>query len=86
MSIVVKSHMALFMANLIYAFTFTFAKDVMPETIRPLGFIFLRVSSAMILFQLIHALWIKEKVRPEDYSRLILCGLFGVAINMMFFF
>ncbi len=78
--------MALFMANLIYAITFTFAKDVMLETIRPLGFIFLRVSSAMILFHLIHALWIKEKVRPEDYSRLILCGLFGVAINMMFFF
>jgi drug/metabolite transporter (DMT)-like permease len=86
MNDVVKSHLALFFANLIYAVTFTFAKDVMPDTIQPIGFILVRVTGAMILFQIIHCIWIREKVRREDYGILILCGLFGVAINMMLFF
>lgn len=86
MSDIFKSHAALFIANLIYALTFTIAKDVMPETIKPLGFILVRVTGAMILFQLIHRIWIREKVEPRDYGVLLLCGLFGVAINMMFFF
>ncbi len=86
MSDIFKSHLALFFANLIYALTFTIAKDVMPETIRPLGFILVRVTGAMILFQLIHRIWIREKVQTKDYAVLVLCGLFGVAINMMLFF
>lgn len=86
MSDIFKSHLALFFANLIYALTFTIAKDVMPETIRPLGFILVRVTGAMILFQLIHRIWIREKVHTKDYAVLVLCGLFGVAINMMLFF
>lgn len=86
MNLILKSHIALFVANLIYALTFTVAKDVMPDTVQPLGFILIRVTGAMVVFQLVHAFWIKEKVRREDYKRLILCGLFGVAINMMLFF
>jgi|AP17_2_1055511.scaffolds.fasta_scaffold09975_2 drug/metabolite transporter (DMT)-like permease len=86
MNDVVKSHIALFCANFIYALTFTFAKDVMPDTIAPIGFILVRVTGAMILFQLIHRIWIREKVKREDYGLLALCGLFGVAINMMLFF
>lgn len=86
MNDVAKSHMALFFANLIYAITFTFAKDVMPDTIKPIGFILVRVTGAMVVFQLIHRIWIREKVKREDYGILILCALFGVAINMMLFF
>ena len=86
MSDIFKSHLALFFANFIYALTFTIAKDVMPETIMPLGFILVRVTGAMILFQLIHRIWIREKVQTKDYPVLVLCGLFGVAINMMLFF
>jgi len=86
MNNIVKSHLALFLANLIYAITFTFAKDVMPSTIQPLGFILVRVSGAMIVFQVIHRIWIREKVRREDYGVIALCALFGVALNMMLFF
>ena len=86
MNDVAKSHMALFFANLIYAITFTFARDVMPDTIKPIGFILVRVTGAMVVFQLIHRIWIREKVKREDYGILILCALFGVAINMMLFF
>ena len=86
MNKILTSHLALFFANLIYALTFTLAKDVMPETISPIGFILLRVSGAMVLFHLIHFMLVREKVKCSDYLILILCGLFGVAINMSFFF
>ena len=86
MNDILKSHLALFFANLIYALTFTLAKDVMPGTIQPMGFIVVRIAGAMVLFHIIHRIWIREKVKPKDYGILILCGLFGVAINMSFFF
>ena len=81
MNKIFTSHLALFFANLIYALTFTLAKDVMPDTISPIGFILLRVTGAMILFHLIHVILVREKVKRSDYLILILCGLFGVAIN-----
>ena len=86
MNKILTSHLALFFANLIYALTFTLAKDVMPDTIPPIGFILLRVTGAMVLFHLIHFILVGEKVKRSDYLILILCGLFGVAINMSFFF
>ena len=44
------AHLALFGANLIYGINYTLAKDVMPDFIQPLGFIFLRVSGAIFAF------------------------------------
>ena len=86
MNKIFTSHLALFFANLIYALTFTLAKDVMQHTISPIGFILIRVTGAVLLFHLIHFILIGEKVKRSDYFILILCGLFGVAINMSFFF
>ena len=50
MSKKILAHIAIFSANLIYGINYTVAKDVMPNYIDPLGFIFLRVSGAGILF------------------------------------
>ncbi|MDB2622377.1 DMT family transporter [Flavobacteriales bacterium] len=85
MNDILKSHIALFFANLIYALTFTLAKDIMPDTIQPMGLILIRIMGAMLLFHLAHRLWVKETVKRKDYGLLILCGLFGVALNMTFF-
>ena len=74
------------MANLIYALNFTFAKDVMPDFIMPSGFILLRVIGALSLFALSYFLFVNEKVEPKDIFRLAICGIFGVAINQLFFF
>ena len=80
------AHIALFTANLIYGINYTVAKDVMPDFIQPLGFIFLRVSGAVLLFWLCYRLFFYEKVSKGDFFKLALCGLFGVAINQMLFF
>lgn len=80
------AHLALFGANLIYGLNYTIAKDVMPDYIQPFGFIFCRVTGALVLFWVTHALFFKEKVLRKDIPRLMLCGLFGVAINQLLFF
>tara|TARA_B100000405_G_scaffold148815_1_gene104006 strand:+ start:253 stop:1149 length:897 start_codon:yes stop_codon:yes gene_type:complete len=79
-------HLALFLVNLIYALNYSIAKDVMPDYIGPSGFILLRVIGGSLLFFLTYIFFIKENVELKDIVRLLFCGLFGVAINQLFFF
>ena len=79
-------HLALFLVNLIYALNYSIAKDVMPDYIGPSGFILLRVLGGSLLFFLTYIFFIKENVELKDILRLLFCGLFGVAINQLFFF
>jgi drug/metabolite transporter (DMT)-like permease len=72
-------------ANLIYAINYSVAKDVMPDFIRPFGFIFLRVSVATVCFWIL-GLGVKEKVEKKDFKLLFWGGVTGVAINQLFFF
>ncbi|MCB9048270.1 MAG: DMT family transporter [Lewinellaceae bacterium] len=82
-----KAHIALFLVALIYGANYTIAKEVMGGGyLAPLPFILLRVSSAVVLFWLFHRALVREKVARADLGRLALCGLFGVALNQMFFF
>ena len=83
---IILAHFSLFIANLIYAINYSFAKDVMPDYITPSGFILLRVIGAFILFSIVYYIFIKEKIEKEDILRLSACGLFGVAINQLLFF
>ena len=86
MSKTTLAHISLFLANLIYAINYTFAKDVMPDFIQPSGFILLRVTGAVTLFSIMYFLFIKQKVDSKDIIRLAICGIFGVAINQLLFF
>lgn len=82
----IKTHLYLFLANLIYAISFTVAKDVVPRYIQPFGAIVIRVTVALILFACVQIFFIKEKINRKDIGLLLLCGLFGVAINQLLFF
>lgn len=87
MSKKLKSHIALFLVALIYGANYTIAKVVLDDGyIQPLGFILMRALSGVVLFSLVHWFFIKEKIERKDIGKLILCGLFGVAVNQMFFF
>lgn len=75
------------MVALIYGANFTIAKLVLDDGyIQPLGFILIRVLSGLLFFSLVHYFFVKERIESKDIWKLILCGLFGVAINQMFFF
>ena len=82
------AHIALLAVNLIYAGGFSITKIILPELILPKGFILLRVTVAAILFWLFFALKKKDlkKIDRKDLGRIALCGLFGVAMNQLFFF
>lgn len=87
MSRIVKAHIALFLVALLYGGNYSFAKLVLDDNyIQPLGFIFMRVISGLILFWIVHLTFIRERVDKKDFPLIISCAIFGVAINQMFFF
>ncbi|PIE48360.1 MAG: EamA family transporter [Flavobacteriales bacterium] len=75
-----------FLAATIYGVSFTVAKDVMPEYIKPYGFILMRVSGATVLFWAISLTVMHEKIDFKDFKNIILAAFFGVALNMLTFF
>lgn len=79
-------HLALFIVNAIYGFNFVIAKDVMPEYIKPFGFILIRVIGAVSLFWIILILTGIQKIEKKDFLRLAAGGIFGVAANQLLFF
>lgn len=75
-----------FSATLIYGVSFTVAKEVMPQYVRPFGFIFLRVTGATFLFWSLSMFLRKERIALNDYPRLLLGAIFGIALNQLTFF
>lgn len=62
------------------------AKDVLGNYLEPSVFILFRVSGAVLLFWMMRLLFQTEKVERKDLGLLAICGLFGVAVNQLFFF
>jgi drug/metabolite transporter (DMT)-like permease len=87
MSIRLKVHLSLFIVSLIYAGTFTIAKEVMPAHVKPSAFILLRVSVAALCIFIFHSVTIKELISEwTDIKKLFISAMFGVAFNMLLFF
>ncbi len=81
-----KAHLALFSVNALYGASHILAKGIMPTYLTPNVFILLRVLGATLLFWIVRLFLPKEKIAKKDYPLLIASGLFGVAINQLFFF
>ena len=78
---------ALFMVQLLYGLNYTIAKLVMNGNyIKPFGFVLLRVAGATLLFWLVSLIVPQEKIEKKDFFKLFIAALFGVVINMLFFF
>ncbi len=79
-----KAHVFILLANIIYGLNYTIAKNVL-EVIPPFGLVFTRVGISLIIFLVIYVLFIQEKIENKDHFKLILCALFGVALNQLLF-
>lgn len=78
---------ALFMVQLLYGLNYTIAKVVMNENyIKPFGFVLLRVAGATLLFWIVSFIVPQQKIEKRDFIKLFVAALFGVVINMLFFF
>ncbi len=80
-----QAHLALLIANLIYGANYSIAKKVMPEYIKPFGFVLLRAVACLVLFWLVSALFVREKIDKKDLPRFALLAVVGVAINQLLF-
>jgi len=80
------AHLSVLTANLIYGANYSIAKQVMPEFIKPFGFIVIRVLVSAMIFWVISIFIRDNKVEKRDLIRLFFCALFGVAINQLLFF
>jgi drug/metabolite transporter (DMT)-like permease len=80
-----KGHIALFVAQIIYALNYSVAKGLMPTFIHPLALVFSRVIGAAILFWLLSLFVKTQKVEKKDMKRIALLALFGIVINQVFF-
>lgn len=82
----IQAHIALLLVNVLYGASHVLAKGVMPGFLTPTVFIFFRVVGATALFWLVLSLTKRSKIERKDFPLIALCGLFGVAINQLFFF
>jgi drug/metabolite transporter (DMT)-like permease len=83
---ILKAHLALLLVNVLYGANHVLAKGVMPRYLDPNTFILLRVSGAVFLFWLLLLSQKRKPVDRQDYWRFGAAGLFGVAVNQLFFF
>ena len=77
---------AVSIATLIYGITYTIAKDVMPNYIKPYGFILLRVSSATLIFWTVGLFTKQQSIEKSDYKKILIASFFGITLNMLAFF
>jgi len=83
---IITAHFALFGANLIFGLNYVIAKGIMPDFLQPRVIILFRVVGASLIFWLVSLFFKTEKVDKKDIPRLLLCALFGIAINQILFF
>ncbi len=81
----IKAHLAILLANIIYGANYSIAKDVMPVYIQPFAFVLLRVGGALLLFLMVSAFIIKERIDKKDLPRIAVLAVCGVAINQLMF-
>ena len=83
---ILQAHLALFVVNVLYGASHVLAKGVMPHYLSPSVFILFRIVGATLLFWLVLSMTKRQKLERKDIPLIALCGLFGVAINQLFFF
>jgi len=81
-----KAHIAVLITNLFFAINYSFVKIISPSQVGPYALNLCRASGSILLFWI---LWLFAKnkiaIRRQDMGRLVLCGLFGIAINQTLF-
>ncbi len=83
---ILNAHLALLLVNVLYGANHVLAKGVMPRYLDPNTFILLRVSGAVFLFWMLLFTQKRKPIARADYGRFFAAGLFGVAVNQLFFF
>ncbi|MEJ2003851.1 MAG: DMT family transporter [Cyclobacteriaceae bacterium] len=79
-------HLTLLFVAMLYGGNYTIAKYALPEYIKPVAFISVRLLSGTFLFWAIDSVGKRSRVSRSDHWLLFRCGLFGAALNQLLFF
>ena len=85
MTNILKGHIALFIAQIVYALNYSIAIDLMPTYIGPIALVFLRIFGACILFWILSLFLKTDTVAKKDLIKMLWLALFGIVINQVFF-
>lgn len=85
MTAALKGHIALFVAQIIYAMNYSIAKDLMPDFIGPIALVCFRIIGACALFWLLSLFVKTQKVEKADMRKMMWLAIFGVVVNQVFF-
>jgi len=85
MSSIIKSHISLFVATLLFAINYWVSKDLV-GSLSVIQLVFFRTIGATAIFSVIFIVRPKQKIPTKDILHLGLAGLFGIAINQLLFF
>jgi len=80
-----KAHAFILAANILYGIHYSIGKIAL-ASLDPFAIVTIRVFTCMILFWLVHKIFINESVEKKDHLKLIISAIFGVAINQLLFF
>jgi drug/metabolite transporter (DMT)-like permease len=83
----IVAHLALLFTNIFFAINLSTVKHLTNAGLaKPFGLNVVRVGVSVILFWILFLLKpVKVKIAREDYKRLFLCALTGIAINQLLF-
>jgi drug/metabolite transporter (DMT)-like permease len=83
---IIKAHLAVLGANLLFGANYSIVKLITPSLIKPFGLNVVRVIVTVALFWLSYALKPSDvRIQKRHIPRLILCAITGVAINQLLF-
>jgi drug/metabolite transporter (DMT)-like permease len=80
-----KGHIALLVAQIIYALNYSIAKGLMPDFLSPVAVVFLRITGAAFLFWLVSLFLKTQKIEKQDLKKIALLAIFGTLLNQIFF-
>jgi len=80
-----KSHIYLFIAQVIYAVSFIVAKILTRDYIPAYALVFLRVLCVAPLFWITDFIFVRERTERKDIPKLLLLAIVGVVINQTLF-
>jgi drug/metabolite transporter (DMT)-like permease len=85
LSTALKGHIALFIAQVIYAMNYSIAKGLMPAYMGPMSLVFFRIIGAAVLFWILSLFTKSQKLEKGDMKKMMWLAIFGVAVNQYFF-
>lgn len=81
----IQAHAAILTANILFALNYSYSKSLIPGFLAPEALCITRIGCAAVVFWLVAATLVRERIRRRDLGWLTLAALFGTGGNQYIF-